>query len=442
MLPGLNLMLDVPALALGLLGYALFVLACERPDARIALASGLVLGLAMQTKYSAVVYPALVLVHAAIYRRPREGAVALLAAAGLFVGWESLLFARYQQSHLLAGIERLQTLELLPALAASRSRDAGEQRALLDALPALAAGRHAALPGSARGGGSRREAHPRAGGGAIAAARVRRDRRAAAPARLRGRGLLRRALRLLPELFVFVPLGLCVAIAIGCAAARSLRGGASSDPRVDRVLVAWLLLEIVGYFAISPYPAVRRVIGLGVAAALLAARAACQARRCSRTPAPAAQIAAAFGVALGLLYFGSDLADAIARRAAIARAEQRLTQLGADRTRETLWYNGHWELQFYAEEAGMHAVVAGESQLRPRDWLLLTENTTQPPISFPADRFREEDELLAMSRSPWSTMPLYYDGPVPLRRQPEFQARARIFRVTRDWVSQVRVSPP
>ena len=110
-LPGFNLMLDIPAFALGLLGYALFVLACERSHTGLALASGLALGLAMQTKYSAVVYPALVLAHAAIYRRPREGAVALVAAAGLFVGWESLLIARYHESHFLAGIERLRMLE-------------------------------------------------------------------------------------------------------------------------------------------------------------------------------------------------------------------------------------------------------------------------------------------------------------------------------------------
>jgi hypothetical protein len=86
-LPSLNLMLDVPALALGLLGYAVCVLACERRDARLALLCGVLVGLAMQTKYSAVVYAGLVLAHAAIHRRPREGALALAAAAGLFAAW-------------------------------------------------------------------------------------------------------------------------------------------------------------------------------------------------------------------------------------------------------------------------------------------------------------------------------------------------------------------
>jgi hypothetical protein len=112
-LPGFGLMLDVPALALGLLGFALCVRACELERTDLALGAGLVLGLAMQTKYSAVVYPALAAVHATLYRRPREGVIAVLAAAVLFVGWETLLVARYGQSHLLAGIERLRAFDNL-----------------------------------------------------------------------------------------------------------------------------------------------------------------------------------------------------------------------------------------------------------------------------------------------------------------------------------------
>jgi hypothetical protein len=183
------------------------------------------------------------------------------------------------------------------------------------------------------------------------------------------------------------------------------------------------------------------VIGLGVAATLLAARAASP-RVAERDARIGIRIAAAFGLALSTLYFGADLADARARRALAARIVDRLPQLGADPARETVWYNGHWELQYYLEQAGMRPVIAGRSQLRPQDWLILSEGTAAPPLSFPGDRFRQQDELVAVSRSPWSTIPLYYDGPVPLRRQPENQASARIFRVTRDWVSHLQVSPP
>ena len=134
------------------------------------------------------------------------------------------------------------------------------------------------------------------------------------------------------------------------------------------------------------------------------------------------RIAAVFGVALGMLYFGADLADARARRDLVVRAVERLPQLGADRARETVWYTGYWEVQFYAERAGMRPVVAGESQLRARDWLLYPLGVPGAPISFPFSDYRQEDELVATSASPWSTIFSYYDGTVPLRRQPEEHA--------------------
>ena len=192
-----------------------------------------------------------------------------------------------------------------------------------------------------------------------------------------------------------MPLGLFVAGGIGAVALRGLRR-AGPDGWPDRVLAVWLLLEIAGYFLISPYPAVRRVIGIGVAATLLAARAA--SLRVSEPDARAGvRIAVAVGLALGALYFGADLSDARARQALAARIVERMPQLGADSPRETVWYNGHWELQFYLKQAGMQPVIAGRSQLRPQDWLILSEGTAAPPLSFPADRFRQQDELVAVS---------------------------------------------
>ena len=436
-LPGFNLMLDVPAFALGLLGYALFVLACERSHTGLALASGLALGLAMQTKYSAVVYPVLVLAHAAIYRRPREGAVALVAAAGLFVGWESLLIAQYHQSHLLAGFERLRTMELLPALTRANAEVPGSSALYWTLCLLSLLGGSLLFPGLLAwvGLGARRASvaiAALAAGLAFVGVSV-----LPRPPAFAAESFFGRLAAQNPALFVFVPLGLLVALGVAGVAVRSLRRGASGDPRRDRVLVAWLLLELGGFFAISPYPAVRRLIGLGVAAALLAARAAAL-REDGRDARAGVGIATALGLALGMLYFGSDLADARARRDVVARAAERLAQLGVDRARETVWYIGHWEMQFYAERAGMRPVVAGESQLRPLDWLVLPDNVSRPPISFPSGSFRAEDELVATSASPWSTIPLYYDGPVPLRRQLGKHAAIRILRVTRDLVPRLQ----
>jgi hypothetical protein len=436
LLPSFNLMLDVPALALGLLGYALFVAAAERRQTWLALASGLALGLAMQTKYSAAVYPALVLVHAAIFRRPREAALALALAAAVFVGWEALLLARYGESHFLAGLERLRALNNLPAVARADAEAPGSAALYWTLCLLSLLGGTALFPTLLAGVGLGARRFTVAAVAVAAGAGL-----AAIPLLPRplfaGEGFFARLAAHNPELFLFVPLGLLAAGSFAAVALRGLRGPGAHEP--ERVLALWLAPETAGYFLISPYPAVRRVIGIGVAGSLLAARAASQ--RASDPDARAGiRIALAAGLLLSVLYFGADLSDARARRDLAERIAERLPQLGADPQRETLWYTGHWELQYYLEQAGLQPVEARRSQLRPKDWVVLTEGTAPSPLSFPASRFREEDQLVAVSRSPWSTIPLYYDGPVPLRRQPESQATAGIYRVTRDWMAQLQPS--
>ncbi len=430
LLPGFSLMLDVPAAALGLLGFALFVRACERERLVLALAGGLVLGLAMQTKYSAVSYPALVLVHAAIYRRPREAAIACLAAAALFVGWEALVVARYGESHFLAGLERVRTMDLLGDVERASGGQPGGMALYWTLCLFSLVGGTAAYAGllALVGLGARSAlvtAAALAGGlafvGVLALPR---------PPPGEPIGLIATLAAFNPELAIFVPLGAGVAACLGAAALSLLRRRDATDPRADRLLVAWLVLEIVGYFVISPFPAVRRVIGLSIAATLLAARAA--ARRMHERDAQAgARIATAFGLALALLYFASDLSDARARHALIGKIAERLTTLGAAPARETIWYTGHWEVQFYAERSGWRAVIPGASVLRHGDWLVIPANVDQPRISYPPG-FERVASLAVKSSSPWSTIPPYYSGALPLRRQVVPHASARIYRVTQD----------
>jgi hypothetical protein len=241
-----------------------------------------------------------------------------------------------------------------------------------------------------------------------------------------------------PEIFLFLPLGLSAAGVLVAVALRLLRRGDQAGRAADRVLVLWLGLEIAGFFLFSPYVAARRVIGLVVAATLLAARAASR-RASERDARIGVWTATAFGIALGALYFGADLSDAQTRRSLVERVARQLPRLGADRERETIWYSGHWELQYYAERAGMRPVIAGESELQPGDWLLLCSGTTMPPLAIPLDRLEIRDQLPATSAWPWSTISRYYEGPVPLIRQPETQAVAWIFRVTSGLVLRLEV---
>jgi hypothetical protein len=439
-LPSFNLMLDVPTLALSLLAYALFVRACEGPGVRLALVSGLVLGLALHSKLSAVIYAPLFLAHALLFRRLRLGVLALAVAALLFLGWEALLFARYGEVHLFAAVERQREYDLLPGVTREEARAPGTAAVYWTLCLVSLLGGTLPFPAALAlvGLGARRSV--------LAAAAL------VASAGFAGIAVLPRTPLFAaegfftdlvahnPELLLFLPLGLLTAGALGAAAWR-LRGAPETDSRASRLLSVWLLLEVFGWFAIAPFPAARRAIGLGAAAALLGARSA-SLRGEDRDARAGMGIAAALGLLLGALYFGSDLADATARRDLALRAADRLVQLGADPSRETFWYAGHWELQYYAERAGMRAVVAGVSHLRARDWLVLPRGGALPPIHFPSSHFRQEDELTASSRSPWSTIPLYYDGPVPLRRRPEQPPALLLFRVKRDLVPQLEPADP
>src|SRR5205823_1132215 len=57
-LPGYSLMVDIPALALGLFAVTVFLRADQADAIRLALLAGLLAGLAMQTKYTAFTIPA------------------------------------------------------------------------------------------------------------------------------------------------------------------------------------------------------------------------------------------------------------------------------------------------------------------------------------------------------------------------------------------------
>ena len=427
-LPSFSLMLDIPAIALGLLGVCLCTRACERRNARLALGAGLVLGLAMQTKYSAAVYPAVALVFAMLARRPREGVIAVLTAAVLFIGWEALLYSQYGQSHFLAGIDRVRAVHENAYITREDARASGTS-ALFWTLSLLSLlGGTAPFAGliALVGLGARRWAI--AGAALVIVLALASIAVFPLPPAFEASGFIPELFAYSPEFALFVLLGYCLAVCIGVAAARLLRAPGGADRRLEIALVAWLLIELAGYFVISPHPAVRRVIGLGVAATLLAARLAAR-----RLPDPAARsgirIATACGLALGALFFASDLSDALMRRGVIEDVDRRLAQRGA--TPGRIWYTGHWEVQFYGERKGWRPVIAGRSRLAAGDWLVIPAGVDQPRIDYPP-HFERMGVVSAASVLPWSTIPAYYGTQTPLRRRQVTQVAAVVYRVTAD----------
>jgi hypothetical protein len=136
--------------------------------------------------------------------------------------------------------------------------------------------------------------------------------------------------------------------------------------RTHLFLVAWLAFEVLGYFALSPFPAVRRVMGPVIVATLLVGRLA---SRTCRDRARAAQVrwVVAGASIFGLMIFAIDVRDATARRElgerAVAWARQH------DPSARTWVYAG-CGMRYYAEQAGATPLCSTNCRPAPGDLVI------------------------------------------------------------------------
>jgi hypothetical protein len=176
--------------------------------------------------------------------------------------------------------------------------------------------------------------------------------------------------------------GLFVAATLAVVGWRLLkqRDGSAFDPRSSILdsqsslfLMGWVVLEVAGYFALTPFPAARRVLGLFVAAVLLTGRLASGPARSSASGAVVWAVTGG-AVALGLLFYTIDLREAQAGQ----QAAQRASQVVAERAPGApVWHAGTWGWRFQAEATGMKRVLPGRSRLKRGDWLIVPE----PPLA-------------------------------------------------------------
>jgi hypothetical protein len=225
--------------------------------------------------------------------------------------------------------------------------------------------------------------------------------------------------------------GLALWGAVGVAAWRLCRRPNGRPRPDDWFLALWLGLEAGGFLALSPFPAVRRVMGTVVVLTLLAGRLA--SRTCRHGPRrQLVRVAVALGVLLGLLFWAVDFRAANAQRQAVRRAADCIAP--EMNGRETVWYTGHWGFQFYAERAGMRPVVLGEP-LRRDDWLVVPdEQIDQQEMRRDGEPLRLVREVVIDDRQPLQTVPFYYIGNVGLGHRRLPYLRVRVYRVTAGFV--------
>jgi hypothetical protein len=426
-LPGFNLMLDVPALALSLCALVLFLHAVDTRSAGLATVAGLVAGLACQTKYTAFLAPVAMILYAVLFRRLRLALLAVALAVVVFASWECLVAHWYGESHFLHHLRDSQGNFLNKLLLAAP---------LLSTLGGVAAA--TGLLGAVALRAQRRTLLVLAGVVLLPYLVL-----ATVPERyFRFAGHLGPLpLRFTAGDTLFRACGVFVCVAIGAALARlcRLRRWAAgiapwrSRPK-DAFLLLWLALEVAGYFAMSPFPASRRVMGITVVATLIVGRLASRTcRRVGQQRLLTGVVAA--GVLLGLSFSMLDLREAFAQQSAAEQASAKARLAGAT----TIWYIGHWGFQYYAERAGMQPAVAGRSLLRQGDWLAVPDphidqehlELVQAPL-MPVTVVTVEDPI------PVRSVPTYYGGQSPLERRDGPRLTVTLYRVTADFVPRPR----
>ena len=397
-LPGLNFMLDVPALALGTLGLHVFTIATDRRSLRTAIVSGLLAGLAINVKWTGFVFPAVIGLYALTHRRIGLGIAAGLTAAALFVGWEMGIRAHYGASHFLLHTDRKHT-GLLDRINAAK--------ALVAILGGVAPG--VLMLGLTALG---RPIFAKVVGVLVAI------------------GLVGIAAGF-PTQPVFLTLGSLLLINLGTVATvlLSRRGGRRwRGDSHNLFLVLWLALEFVGFFVLSPYSVVRRVVGIIVAATLLAGRLA--SRTCRTLDGRrAVGWAVAVGVSLGLFYYGVDLNEArVEKAAAEAAAEDALAHLERG---QTAWYAGRWGFRHYAAKAGLTHLAVGRTELKRGDLLVVHDNKIdmEPRVVIHPALVEEIVALKLGDAIPFRTVPPYYSGKEPLQRQTGPRFVVHLYRV-------------
>ena len=436
-LPLFNVMLDVPAVALGLACVAVFVRGIDTRRIAFVTAAGVLMGLAIQTKYTMLTIPAVVTGYALLHRRVGPAVLAVGIGFGLAVGWDLLLVNGYGESHFwhhAAG-------EAAGTLAEKLSAKIDLGLPLLTYFGGLAfawglyGGRAAGFPPAA--------VRAAAGAAAVAFGWVILDPAAFLPPRppaFAPRFGLAQTTGWLLGLGLLVTIGLCLTKMLVRRPTR-LRWSADSW-----FLAGWLVVEVAGAFALTPFPAGRRVMMLSVVVGLIACRAVSRLGRLNPARCPPRWVPV-YAVGVGLTYYALDAWDALPERLLPGRAAAVIAAAPGGRGPGTVWTQGHWGWQYYTARQGFTAFVPGRTVLQPGDWYVHPAHPPGPGFYRPVLATEAPPDLEALvhvggviwdDRLPYQTIPTLYGGAVPVLGRGFPRLSIEVYRVVRPWTPTAR----
>ena len=449
-LPMVNVMLDLPALALGLAGLTRMIKATDEAESwRVpnAILAGVLLGLAMQTKYTMLVLPGVYLAYAitrsngpSIARGLCLSLLSIAVGVGVFAGWEKFLLHRYGVSHFLH-----QAKEQAEGTIGEKLKAKWELAKLQ--APALLCQAGPMLVGFACW--------------VLAAWNWTRGLRIASlVARIALLGFIALGLAMTMVLkeskavliveadgttkldwptLTFVASGL---ISLLILVTSSIFGLLVLPNRNQLLfLLGWFAIEVAGTLVLSPFPAARRVMGLSMAFAVLSMFLVARLSRHGDKPRPPKWIAAA-PIALGLLIAGIDLWDAHPEKILANQARAAIPDVEG----ETIWFNGHWGFQYYCDRAGMKPVIPEDTVLLKGDWLVFPVIPDDYGFYRPyhggakfridPDSTKQVAEFVWEDRLSAQTVPNLYGGAPPLRGRNHPRLKVVVYRITADWLPE------
>jgi hypothetical protein len=397
--------------------------------------AGLLAGLAMQTKYTALLIPPAIGWYGLTHRRIWLGIASASIAVVVFAGWEVLLLEKYGRSHF---VYHASEQKAVPK--PGESQFAAFAREKTSLVPPLTGhlgclGIGVSLVAWSAIGLPRRNLAIAAGvwAGGFALIALVPYWQAKLP------GVANPLTRMM-----WAASGWIVLIGVaGCAAVlcvRTKRGWRIHGNADSLFLSGWVLLELAGYFALTPFGAARRVIGLVVVGGLLAARVLGYAERL-RPEHRLPEWVVPFGVIVGFFVAAVDTFDAFPEKWCAEKA----ATVAADRPPDsTVWFVGHWGFQYYCEREGMKPLVPGQSVLLPGNVLVLPippdtkgfhrPHTGSDPLHVPDWAAVPLVDITWDDALPAMTVPNYYGGVDPVVGHIQPRLHIRVYRIRERWL--------
>ena len=424
-LPSVNLMLDIPALALSWAGVHFFLSGIERNSLRRILVSGLLAGLAMQTKYTGFLTPAIFFLYALTHRGVAKAILASIVAVALFASWEAFTAFQYGESHFLFHLQQrsttlLEKLEVLP-LVFSLIGSIGVGMLLLGLLALRVRIRWVILSALAIVSLY----------GALGLLGV-----TVTFETTLNEQTLTNSVTL--SLLAFGLVGMVIWTTVGISLWKLCRfsRNPSFAQRANWFIGLWLLLEIAGFCALTPFPAIRRVLGLFLVLCLILSRFTSRTIRIESNRKLLYGVIA-FQILFGGLYWSVDYQGAVAQRRLAKDSKVWIETHSDNEKASSVWFTGHWGWQFYAERNGMLPLNPSVSRLKIGDWIVKPDqNVHQQEIKLPMEKLTLVHEMAFIDRLPFRTVATFYDGYTGFIHQQGPRLKVSIYRVDQDFTAR------